>query len=162
MEAYKVREAYKEWANKQSFDLFITLNTEAELTKEQMGKLMCKLFYKTECDVFGYSNREKYRNKLRIKRAVVIEGDEKRTHAHIQVKTLEGFTNEQMIELLKLEYMKLLNTKREKSFLFHATQIANRDAVSRYTLKETNKQNRKLKDVIDLRSSFISKHSNKQ
>ena len=58
-----------------------------------------------------------------------------------------------MIELLKLEYMKLLNTKREKSFLFHATQIANRDAVSGYTLK---------KDEIDLRSSFISKHSNKQ
>ena len=153
MEAYKVREAYAEWANKQNFDLFITLNTEAELTKEQMGKLMCKLFYKTECDVFGYSNREKYRNKLRIKRAVVIEGDKKRTHAHIQVKTLKGFTNEQMIELLKLEYMKLLNTKREKSFLFHATQIANRDAVSGYTLK---------KDEIDLRSSFISKHSNKQ
>ena len=67
-----------------------------------------------------------------------------------------------MIELLKLEYMALLKTKREKSFIFHATQIANRDAVSRYTLKETNKQNRKLKDVIDLRSSFISKHSNKQ
>ena len=153
MNEYKLKEAYTEWLNKQSFDLFITLNTEAELTKEQMSKLMCKLFYKTECDVFGYSNREKYRNKLRIKRAVVIEGDEKRTHAHIQVKTLEGFTNEQMIELLKLEYMKLLNTKREKSFLFHATQIANRDAVSGYTLK---------KDVIDLRSSFISKHSNKQ
>ena len=64
MEAYKVREAYKEWVNKQSFDLLITLNTEAELAKEQMGKLMCRLFYKTECDVFGYSNREKYRNKL--------------------------------------------------------------------------------------------------
>ena len=32
MEAYKVREAYAEWANKQNFDLFITLNTEAELT----------------------------------------------------------------------------------------------------------------------------------
>ena len=153
MEAYKLKEAYAEWVNKVNYDLFITLNTEAEFTKEQMGKLMCNLFYKTECDVFGYSNREKYRNKLRIKRAVVIEGDEKRTHAHIQVKTLKGFTNEQMIELLKLEYMKLLNTKREKSFLFHATQIANRDAVSGYILK---------KDEIDLRSSFISKHSNKQ
>ena len=162
MEAYKLKEAYAEWVNKENYDLFITLNTEAELTYEQMSELMCKLFYKTECDVFGYSNREKYRNKLRIKRAVVIEGDEKRTHAHIQVKTLKGFTNEQMIELLKLEYMALLNTKRGKSFIFHATQIANRDAVSRYTLKETNKQNRKLKDVIDLRSSFISKHSNKQ
>ena len=153
MNEYKLREATSEWLNKQSFDLLITLNTEVELTEEQMSKLMCKLFYKIECDVFGYSNREKYRNKLRIKRAVVIEGDEKRTHAHIQVKTLEGFTNEQMIELLNLEYMKLLNTKREKGFLFHATQIANRDAVSRYTLK---------KNKIDLRSSFISKHSNKQ
>ena len=153
MNEYKLREATSEWLNKQSFDLLITLNTEVELTEEQMSKLMCKLFYKIECDVFGYNNREKYRNKLRIKRAVVIEGDEKRTHAHIQVKTLEGFTNEQMIELLNLEYMKLLNTKREKGFLFHATQIANRDAVSRYTLK---------KYKIDLRSSFISKHSNKQ
>ena len=160
MNEYKLREATTEWLDKQSFDLFITLNTEVELTKEQMSKLICKLFYKTECDAFGKNTngelrRElyKYKDKFHIKRAVVIEGDEKRTHAHIQVKTLKGFTNEQMIELLKLEYMKLLNTKREKSFLFHATQIANRDAVSGYTLK---------KDEIDLRSSFISKHSNKQ
>jgi len=160
MNGYKLREATTEWLDKQSFDLFITLNTEVELTKEQMSELMCRLFYKTECDVFGKNingewRRElyKYKDKFHIKRAVVIEGDEKRTHAHIQVKTLEGFTNEQMIELLKLEYMKLLNTKRERSFLFHATQIANRDAVSGYILK---------KDEIDLRSSFISKHSNKQ
>ena len=160
MNEYKLREATTEWLDKQNFDLFITLNTEVELTKEQMSELMCRLFYKTECDVFGKNingewRRElyKYKDKFHIKRAVVIEGDEKRTHAHIQVKTLEGFTNEQMIELLKLEYMKLLKTKREKGFLFHATQIANRDAVSRYTLK---------KNKIDLRSSFISKHSNKQ
>ena len=160
MEAYKLKEAYAEWVNKENYDLFITLNTEAELTYEQMSELMCKLFYKTECDVFGKNKNSewrrelyKYKDKFHIKRLVVIEHYNKRTHAHIQVKTLKAFTNEQMIELLKLEYMALLNTKRGKSFIFHATQIANRDAVSGYTLK---------KDEIDLRSSFISKHSNKQ
>tara|TARA_B110000046_G_scaffold11976_1_gene11884 strand:- start:5630 stop:6112 length:483 start_codon:yes stop_codon:yes gene_type:complete len=157
MNEYKLKEAYAEWVNKENYDLFVTLNSENELTYEQMSELVLKLFYKTECTVFGYKKRERYKKTLRIKRLVSIEHYNKRTHAHIQVKTLEGFTNEQMIELLRLEYMALLKTKREKSFLFNATQIANRDAVSRYITKETNKQNRKLNDVIDLRSSFISK-----
>jgi|TARA_B110000879_G_C10874018_1_gene394058 hypothetical protein len=157
MNEYKLKEAYAEWVNKESYDLFITLNSERELSYEKMSELVLKLFYKTECTVFGYKQRERYKKTLRIKRLVAIEHYNKRTHAHIQVKTLQSFTNEQMIELLRLEYMALLNTKREKSFLFNATQIANRDAVSRYITKETNKQNRKLNDVIDLRSSFISK-----
>ena len=50
MNEYKLREATTEWLDKQSFDLFITLNTEVELTKEQMSELMCRLFYKIECD----------------------------------------------------------------------------------------------------------------
>ena len=92
MEAYKLKGAYAEWVNKENYDLFITLNTEAELTYEQMSELMCKLFYKTECDVFGKNKNSewrrelyKYKDKFHIKRLVVIEHYNKRTHAHIQV-----------------------------------------------------------------------------
>ena len=116
-------------------------------------------FYKAECDVFGYSNREKYRKALRINRVVAIEGDEKRTHAHILVRTLVGWTDEQMIELLRLTYRHITEADKDKAFLFKAERINSRSAVSRYNTKDTHRQNEKLNDVICLRSSFISKHS---
>ena len=99
MNEYKLKEAYAEWVNKENYDLFVTLNSENELTYEQMSELVLKLFYKTECTAFGYKKRERYKKTLRIKRLVSIEHYNKRTHAHIQVKTLQSFTNEQMIEL---------------------------------------------------------------
>lgn len=162
MNTYELKTAYADWiCSNNKYDLFITLNSEVELTFEEMSKLLCKLFYKTECDVFTYEKRELYKTKCRIERVCVIENYNKRTHAHLQVKTLSNFTNEQMIELLKEEYKQLTKTK-EKQFLFDASVIADRQAVSRYTTKDTNKQNKLLNDVIDLRSSFICKHSNKR
>ena len=75
------------------------------------------------------------------------------------VKTLEGLTNEQMLELLRLTYKEVTYTSADKRFLFEATEINSRTAVSGYITKDTYRQNTKLNDVIDLRSSFISKHS---
>lgn len=160
MNAIQLNEAYAEWVASRDYDLMLTLNTEKELTFEQMSKLLCQFFYKAECDVFGYKLRYKYnRDKFRIKRVVAIEGDDKRTHAHVVVKTLEGWTDEQMIELMRLTYRHITKAEKDKAFLFKAEKIHSRSAVSRYNTKDTQRQNEKLNDVICLRSSFISKHS---
>lgn len=160
MNNIQLNEAYANWTASREYDLKLDLNTESELTFEQMSKLLCKYFYKLECDVFGYELRYKYnRENFRIKRVVMIEGDDKRTHSHILVKTLKGWTNEQMIELLKLGWNEINKAKKDKAFLLNAENINSRSAVSRYNTKDTQRQNEKLNDVICLRSSFISKHS---
>ena len=160
MSNIQLNEAYADWLSTRRYDLVLTLNAEQELTYEQMSKLLCKYFYKLECDVFGYELRYKYnRENFRIKRVVAIEGDEKRTHAYILVRTLVGWTDEQMIELLRLTYRHITEADKDKAFLFKAERINSRSAVSRYNTKDTHRQNEKLNDVIDLRSSFISKHS---
>ena len=61
-----------------------------------------------------------------------------------------------MLVRLKLTYLKLWNTKHDKAFLFNASVIANREAVSNYITKETLIANKQQSDVIDLQSSFIS------
>lgn len=165
----QLNEAYASWVSSRDYDLLLNLNTEAEMNYEQMSKLLCRFFYKAECDVFGKTTGGEYRRnlyhskeKFHIKRVVAIEGDDKRTHAHVKVKTLEGWTNEQMLELLRLTYRHVTKADKDKAFLFEATQINSSDAVSRYITKDTQRQNEKLNDVIDLRSSFISKHSKEQ
>lgn len=160
MNAYKLNHAYADWVGADEYSLLLNLNTEQELSYEHMSKLMCKYFYRAECNVFGYDTRRKYnREKFRIKRIVAIEGDKKRTHAHVMVKTLDGWTNGKMLELMRLTYKEVTDTSADKKFLFEATEIVSRTAVSGYITKDTYRQNTKLNDVIDLRSSFISKHS---
>ena len=160
MNAYKLNHAYADWVGADEYSLLLNLNTEQELSYEYMSKLMCKYFYRAECNVFGYDTRSKYnREKFRIKRIVAIEGDTKRTHAHVMVKTLGDWTNEKMLELMRLTYKEVTDTSADKKFLFEATEIVSRTAVSGYITKDTYRQNTKLNDVIDLRSSFISKHS---
>lgn len=160
MDAYKLNHAYADWVGTNEYNLILHLNTEQELSYEHMSKLMCRYFYRAECNAFGYEIRYKYnRDKFRIKRIVAIEGDTKRTHAHVKVKTLEGWTNKQMLELLRLTYGEVTQANASKKFLFEATEINSRTAISGYITKDTYRQNTKLNDVIDLRSSFISKHS---
>jgi len=160
MNAYKLNHAYADWVGTNEYNLILHLNTEQELSYEHMSMLMCRYFYRAECNVFGYATRSKYnREKFRIKRIVAIEGDTKRTHAHVMVKTLDGWTNREMLELMRLTYKEVTDTSADKKFLFEATEINSRTAVSGYITKDTYRQNTKLNDVIDLRSSFISKHS---
>ena len=160
MTAYELNHAYADWVGADEYSLLLNLNTERELSHELMSKLMCRYFYRAECNVFGYDTRSKYnREKFRIKRIVAIEGDTKRTHAHVMVKTLGDWTNEKMLELMRLTYKEVTDASADKRFLFEATEINSRTAVSRYITKDTYRQNTKLNDVIDLRSSFISKHS---
>ena len=160
MNAYKLNHAYADWVGADEYSLLLNLNTERELSHELMSKLMRRYFYRAECNVFGYDTRRKYnRDKFRIKRIVAIEGDTKRTHAHVMVKTLDGWTNGKMLELMRLTYKEVTDTSADKRFLFEATEINSRTAVSGYITKDTYRQNTKLNDVIDLRRSFISKHS---
>jgi len=160
MNAYELNHAYADWVGANEYNLILNLNTEQELSYALMSKLMCRYFYRAECNVFGYDVRRKYnREKFRIKRFVAIEGDTKRTHAHVMVKTLGGWNNEKMLELLRLTYKEVTDTSADKKFLFEATEINSITAVSGYITKDTYRQNTKLNDVIDLRSSFISKHS---
>ena len=90
MNAYKLNHAYADWVGADEYTLLLNLNTEQELSYEHMSKLMCRYFYRAECNVFGYDIRYRYsrREKFRIKRVVAIEGDAKRTHAHVMVKTV--------------------------------------------------------------------------
>lgn len=168
MESIKVQKSYAQWSDKTDYDLVITLNTERVLKDkkslssfDQMSTLLCKYFYKIECDVFGYRKRENYKNTLRVERFVCIERHNKRPHAHILIKTLKGWTHAEMIELLNSSWHDILKT-RKKSFTFKAQHITTQNNLSMYNTKETRRQNDQLNDVVDLRSSFISKHSNKQ
>ena len=111
--------------------------------------------------MFWGISKEKNTKKCRVNRVICIERDNKRTHAHILVKTLEGWTNAEMIELLNMSWHDLQRT-RNKSFTFKAQHITTQNKLSMYNTKETRRQNEQLNDVLDLRSSFISKHSNKQ
>ena len=155
MNNIQVTKAYADWINTVKYDLFITLNTEVEFTYSELSKILSNYFYKVECDVFTEKKRKRYFKTLRIKRVVAIEHVNKRTHAHIQVKTLPNFTNEQMIELLKLCWSEHLGSNKHKDFLFNASVIANADAVSSYITKETLLANKQQSDVIDLSSSYI-------
>lgn len=177
MNEIQVNEAYAEWIDEQHYDLFITLNTERELTdtiskegvvlvtaKEKMSSKVAELFGRAETYAFGktangVSRRRLYRSNpnFHIHRFVSIEGIGKRTHTHLLVKTLEGWTDGQMIELLDLVWCEMNKAQTHKAFLFRAETIRSKQAVSRYITKETHWHNKQLEDSVCLRSSFVSK-----
>ena len=116
MNNIQVKNAYADWLSKTDYNLFVTLNTEVEYTETELAELIIMLFYKIECDVFGYKNRELYKTKCRVSRVVAIESKYKRTHAHIKVQTLADWTDAQMLELIKLDWQQITNTKK-KTFI---------------------------------------------
>jgi hypothetical protein len=169
MNAYKLNAAYGDFVKFDDYDLFITLNTEKELSRSHLSKLLKKFFYRAECSAFGMTDggiyrRElyKHKDKFHINRIVAIEGNPKRTHAHCLVRSIDGYNVEEMKLLLAEAYRETIGAKRIKPFLFQAEPIRDLASSCNYITKETAKHNRCLDDVIDLDSSFISKHSHKQ
>ncbi len=98
-------------------------------------------------------------SKFRIHRAVSIEldKDEMGFHAHILVKKLDGWSYEQMIELLYELWKELNNTATLTKAEFWAEPIGSKFRSSVYITKDAHKQEALLVDGIDLWSSFISK-----
>jgi hypothetical protein len=169
MNAYKLNAAYGDFVKFDDYDLFLTLNTECEPSRPQLSKLLKKFFYRAECSAFGMTDggiyrRElyKHKDKFHINRIVAIEGNPKRTHAHCLVRSIDGYNVEEMKLLLAEAYRETIGAKRIKPFLFQAEPIRDLASSCNYITKETAKHNRCLDDVIDLDSSFISKHSYKQ
>ena len=169
MNAYKLNAAYGDFVKFDDYNLFLTLNTEKELSRTQLSKLLKRFFYRAECSAFGMTDRGIYRrelykhkDKFHIKRIVAIEGKPKRTHAHCLVRSIEGYSTEGMKHLLAEAYRQTIGAKRTKPFLFDAEPIRGLASSCSYITKETAKHNRCLDDVIDLDSSFISKHRYKQ
>ena len=53
MNNIQLNEAYANWTASREYDLKLDLNTESELTFEQMSKLLCKYFYKKKIDFYS-------------------------------------------------------------------------------------------------------------
>ena len=157
---------YAEYCERFGGDLIITLNAQHDKpTYESLSKMISKLFYKLECDEFGYEKRERYKKVCRIERIVAIEQANK-THAHVIVKRFGNKSDDTILASIVAIWYELNDSAIDmlNSYLVSLDDIAirNNKAVSGYVTKDVAKQLKQGKDVIDFRSSFICKHSNKQ
>ncbi len=147
-------------------DLIVTLNTQHDSpTYESISKMTSKLFYKLECEEYGYEKRERYKKACRIERIVAIEQANK-THAHVIVKRFGNKSDDAILASIVAIWYELNGSTVDavNSYLVSLDDIAirNNRAVSCYVTKDIARQLKQGKDVIDFSSSFIRKHSNKQ
>ena len=153
------------WCAEIGGELYLTLNTQRDLDhREQIGQLISKLFYHLECDEFTYMKRERYKRTCRIQRLVFIETAGK-LHAHVMLKRYGSYTDAEIVEKVAKKWHELNNTaytSNRSSYLVNTRDYTTRNEVATaiYSAKDTKKESAQLQDVLDLRSSFISKHSN--
>ena len=172
MKTYAITHAYADWCSDQQPDLYFVLNHansafSKPLSYEVLSSQVRRLFYQLECEEWGYEQRETRwgRRYSRIERVVCIE---KATyyHANVMIKRYGNHTDEVLLDKIKRQWLKIQRCESEtnNSFLFQLTDnyIRDNQAVSVYSNKDTALANRNNEDVLCLRASFISKHSNRQ
>lgn len=164
--AIKAQAAYAQLCEQFNADFVYVLNTEAEnLSFERLSEMLSKLFYQLECSEYTYEKREKYRKVCRIERIVAIEQGQK-FHAHILVKRFGNLSEQVITERLITAWRELNNSNANTAndYLVQRIDSTIRDnkAVCAYNTKDIARQIISHKDVIDLKSSFIRKHSNRQ
>ena len=120
-----------------------------------------------ECDEWGYEQRETRwgRRFSRIERLVCIE-KASAYHANVMMKRYGSTSDQQLLEHVKRTWLDIQHRSGEwnDDYLFQSRNngINSHDAVSLYSNKETAKANQRNEDVLCLRASFISKHSNRR
>ena len=172
MDTHQITKAYAEWCTRQGAGLYFVLNnanskTSKPLNFEALSGQVRKLFYQLECEECGYDQRESRwgRRYSRIEREVCIE---KATyyHANVMMTPYGDKTNEEQLKLIKQHWLKIQRSEGESqnSFLIQSldNEIRDNHAVSVYSNKDTALANRNNEDVLCLRASFISKHSNRR
>lgn len=162
----QVQKAYADFYMQFEGHLTFTLNMQCENpSHEAMSSLISKLFYRLECNEFGYKKRENYKKKCRIERIVSIE-EKTKVHAHIILKRFGSYSDEAIAAKLALAWNELNGTSSSfnSEYLIEKKNFAitSNSAISIYCTKDVAKQLQNSEDVLDLRSSFICKHSNKQ
>lgn len=172
MDTQQVTQAYADWCEQQAHDFYFVLNyqqhvNQPPLAYAQLSQQVKKLFYRLECDEWGYAERESRWGKKykRIERMVCIE---KATHYHANVM-MKRYGDRSDVEILNHVKRTWLDIQQragewDNDFLFQPshTLIDNKKAVSLYSNKDTAKRNNHNEDVLCLRASFIRKHSNRQ
>ena len=158
--------AYAKYCAQFDADYVYVLNSQSDsLSFEEFSKMLSKLFYQLECSEYTYKKRERYKKACRIERIVAIE-EKQKLHAHILVKRFGHHTERAITERIVKTWHALNKSDAERGSEYLVQRISSeiRDnrAVCAYNTKDIARQIINNKDVIDLQSSFIRTHSNKQ
>lgn len=173
MNSQQITEAYVDLCLRIQPDFYFVLNYQQHahrnpLSYEQLSSQVQKLFYRLECDEWGYEKRKLKQSgakKCRIERAVCIE---KATfyHANIMMKRYGSQSDEALLEHIKGVWLDIQQRAGDWNDDY-LLQLNNNDikvqrAVSLYSNKDTAKANQRNEDVFCAKASFIRKHSNKR
>lgn len=171
---HRMNKGWSDWVAEQKHDLYFVLRYSnlaypRGLNSEQLSKQVCHLFYRLECDEWGYQEAAKPgfharhsrwgRKYSRIHRCVCIE-EKSGYHANILVKRYGNYSDEELIDKFRTEWMRIQKWKKEPwSYLFQPDDYKIREnlAVSKYSVKDTEKESANLDDVLCMRASFIQK-----
>ena len=172
MNSQQITKAYADWCCSIQPDFCFVLNYQpkfyaAPLRYEQLSSQVKKLFYRLECDEWGYKQRESRwgRKYSRIERIVCIE-KASAYHANVMMKRYGSASDEQLLMHVKRTWLDMQHRNGDWDddylFLLSNNEIKNQLAVSLYSNKDTAKANERSEDALCLRASFISKHSNRR
>lgn len=172
MNSQQITKAYADWCCSIQPDFYFVLNYQpkfcaAPLSYEQLSSQVKKLFYRLECDEWGYKQRESRwgRKYSRIERIVCIE-KASAYHANVMMKRYGSASGEQLLMHVKRTWLDMQHRNGDWEddylFLLSNNEIKNQLAVSLYSNKDTAKANERSEDALCLRASFISKHSNRR
>ena len=172
MNHQQITKAYADWCSSTQPDFYFVLNYQpklyaAPLCFEQLSSQVKKLFYRLECDEWGYEQRESRwgRRFSRIERIVCIE-KASAYHANVMMKRYGSTSDEELLKHVKRTWLDIQQRSGDWDddylFLCSNNQIKNQQAVSLYSNKDTAKANQHNEDALCLRASFISKHSNRR
>ena len=172
MNSQQITKAYADWCSRIQPDFYFVLNyqpslTGAPLSFDQLSDQVKRLFYKLECDEWGYEQRESRwgRKYSRIQRIVCIE-KASAYHANVLMKRYGDMSDQLLLEHVKKTWLDVQHMAGDWSndYLFQLRNnvINSQQAVSMYSNKDTAKANKRNEDALCMRASFISKHSNRR
>ncbi len=172
MNHQQITKAYADWCSSTQPDFYFVLNYQSKLYAaplcfEQLSSQVKKLFYRLECDEWGYEQRESRwgRRFSRIERIVCIE-KASAYHANVMMNRYGSASDEQLLRHVKRTWLDIQHRNGDWDddylFLRSNNEIKNQQAVSLYSNKDTAKANERNEDTLCLRASFISKHSNRR
>lgn len=172
MNSQQTTKAYADWCSQMQPDFYFVLNYQPRpaldsLNFEQLSSQVRRLFYRLECDEWGYEQRESRwgRRFSRIERIVCIEKASV-YHANVLMKRYGDADDGVLLEHIKRVWLEIQHMAGDwgNDYLLqlHNNAIRSQQAVSLYSNKDTAKANKRNEDALCLRASFISKHSNRR
>ena len=113
----KMSQHYRNWLNKNEWHIALTLNFDANVTKEQAEGTASYFWNKLDCELFGA--RQARKQNMRLPRACFLEGENRirNWHYHCAVQlpmNAERIGNDVDEHVLAEEFAKLLKTRWEQ------------------------------------------------